>query len=264
MLPLAEHALACTTHRLTHTQLSAGEHNTPALILHRSGSDGELRSNGVPVWYNPYGNEQTAYGGAWRRRGTFLEPAQHLYLPLRHAGPDGRRLIDVLREGRALDRTWLAIDTDNSSGLMLDVTRVELFDHRAEVAPPEVRWQPAMVTSPEVDDREYPALIADGYDTGELGHVICRFDAHTVRQIAEDMSGPPRADTTPDERPVLRLDGTTVVLLEEIELGDGTRLTVDDRCYPDQDGYYSLGAYRWMWLLAPTQSMPVRTGGDCT
>ncbi|WP_019901941.1 hypothetical protein [Salinispora arenicola] len=68
-LPLAEHALACPTHRLTRAQLMAGEHNTPALALRRRGGEGELRSNGVPVWYTPHGAEQIAHGGSWRRVG---------------------------------------------------------------------------------------------------------------------------------------------------------------------------------------------------
>ncbi|MFI7208485.1 hypothetical protein [Micromonospora aurantiaca (nom. illeg.)] len=263
VLPLAEHALACATHRLTRAQLAAGEHNTPALTLSRAGSDGELRSNGVPVWYTTHGVEQVAYGGSWRRISASPEPDQHLYLPLRHPGPDGRRLIDLLRAGRSLDRNWIAIDTDAGPGCALDARHVELFDHRTETAPPGVRWRPAMVTSPKAADGEYPALVADGYDAGEDDHLICRFDPRTARRIVEDMSGPWRADTMPGEYPVLRFDGATVVLLEEIDVGDGTRLTVDDRCYPDRDGYYSLGAYHWLWHTAPTSladnSMPIRT-----
>ncbi|WP_240033272.1 hypothetical protein [Micromonospora globbae] len=259
VLPLAEHALACPTHRLTRAQLAAGEHNTPALTLRRAGSEGQLRSNGVPVWHTPHGHEQVAHGGAWRPAGgSVSEPDQHLYLPLRHTDPDGRQLIDVLRAGRALDRNWLAIDTETWPGCTLDARHVQLLDHRADIAPPNARWRPVMVTSPKTGDGVYPALVADGYDTGEDGHLICRFHPHTVRQMATDLAGPWRAGTMPGEYPLLRFDGTTAVLLEETDLGDGTRLDVDDRCYPDRDGYYSIGAYRWLWHTSPTDVMPMR------
>ncbi|MEV4465114.1 hypothetical protein AB0J51_15985 [Micromonospora echinofusca] len=189
VLPLAEHALACPTHRLTNAQVAAGEHNTPALTLRRAGSEGQLRSNGVPVWHTTHGAEQVAYGGSWRLVGARPEPDQHWYLPLRHADPDGRRLIDVLLAGRALDRNWLAIDTDTGPGCTLDARHVQLSDHRADIAPSHVRWRPVMVTSPKTGDRDYPALVADGYDAGENGYLICRFHPHTVRQMAADLAG---------------------------------------------------------------------------
>ncbi|MEV6370109.1 hypothetical protein AB0L86_24800 [Micromonospora musae] len=260
VLPLAEHALACPTHRLTRAQLAAGEHNTAALTLRRAGSEGQLGSNGVPVWHTPRGDEQVAYGGAWRPvGGAVSEPDQHLCLPLRHPDPDGRHLIDVLRAGRAFDRTWLAIDTDTAPGPTLGAGRVELFDHRADIVPTGTRWRPAMVTSPQTGGRDYPALVADGYDAGDDGWLICRFDPHTVRQMVEHLAGPWRAGTMPGEYPLLRFDGTTVVLLEETDSADGIRFGVDDRCYPDRDGYYSIGVYRWLWHTSPTGSMPTRT-----
>ncbi|TWJ25111.1 hypothetical protein [Micromonospora endolithica] len=259
VLPLAEHALACPTHRLTRAQLAAGEHNTPALILRRTGSEGQLRSNGVPLWYSPQGDEQVAHGGSWRRQNAPAEPDQHLYLPLRHVNADGRRLIDILRAGRDLDQPWLAIDTDTWPGTALDARAVTLLDYRAEIAPPGTRWRPAMVTSARTGDGGYPALVADGCDTGVDGHLICRFHPHTVRRMAADLAGPWRLGTMPGEYPLLRFDGTTAVLLEESDLGDGIRLDVDDRCYPDQDGYYSIGAYRWLWHTSPiVAAMPVR------
>ncbi|MFG1892235.1 hypothetical protein ACGFIR_30765 [Micromonospora sp. NPDC049051] len=258
VLPLAEHALACPTHRLTKAQVAAGEHNTPALTLRRAGSEGQLRSNGVPVWHTTHGAEQVAYGGSWRLVGARPEPDQHWYLPLRHAYPEGRGLIDVLRAGRALDRNWLAIDTDTGPGRSLDTRHVQLSDHRADIAPSHVRWRPVMVTSPKTGDGDYPALVADGYDAGEDGYLICRFHPHTVRQMAADLAGPWRAGTMPGEYPLLRFDGTTAVLLEETGVGDDIRVDVDDRCYPDRDGYYSIGAYRWLWHTSPTDAMPTR------
>ncbi|MEU7171515.1 MULTISPECIES: hypothetical protein [Micromonospora] len=259
VLPLAEHALACPTHRLTRAQVAAGEHNTPALILRRSGFKGELRSNGAPLWYTPHNGEQFAYGGSWRRLDAAAEPDEHLYLPLRHAGPDGRRLIDVLRAGRALGRTWVAIDTDAVPGCALGTQHVELFDHRADIAPPGARWRPVMVTSSVIDGRDYPALVADGYVAGGDDRLICRFHPRAVRQMAADLAGPWRAYMMPGECPLLRFDGTTVLLLEEEDVGAGIRLDVDDRYYPDRDGYYSIGAYRWPWHTSPVvAAMPAR------
>ncbi|MBU8857746.1 MULTISPECIES: hypothetical protein [unclassified Micromonospora] len=257
VLPLAEHALACPTHRLTRAQMTAGEHNTAALALRRRGSSGSLRSNGVPLWHTSAGIEQVADGASWRRVDQSPPPEQHFYLPLRHADPDGRRLIDVLRAGRSLERTWLAVDTDVWPGTTLDAAHVDLVDHRAEIAPAGTRWRPAVVTSPRVDHRCYPALVADGYDTGEDGNLICRFDPHTTRHLVEDLSGPWRAATMPGEHPLPRFDGTCLVLLEEMDLGDGIRLTINDRCYPDRDGYYSIGAYQWQWRAV---SRPTRAG----
>ncbi len=258
VLPLAEHALACTTHRLTRAQLAAGEHNTPALTLARTGPLGALRSNGVPVWHTDQGEEQVAFAYSWRpATGSHVEPEEHLYLPLGQAGPGGRRLIDLLRAGRDLDRNWIAVDTDTWPGPMLNATHVEVLDHRADIAPPGMRWRPAMVTSPQAADKSYPALVADGYTAGEAS-LICRFDPHTARQIAADLTGSWRAGTMPGEYPLLRFDGTTAVLLEEHEIGGETRLDVDDRHHPDRDGYYSIGAYRWFWHAAGTTSIPIR------
>ncbi|MEO3780483.1 hypothetical protein ABGB16_27450 [Micromonospora sp. B11E3] len=258
VLPLAEHALACPTHRLTRAQIAAGEVNGPALTLTRTGTRGVLRSNGVPAWHTPQGDEQVAFSASWLpATGSHDEPTEHLYLPLGPAGPSGRRLIDVLRAGGDLDRNWLAIDTDIWPGPTLDATHVQLLDHRAEITPPGVRWRPRMVTSPQANHGIYPALVADGYTT-DCDGLICRFDQRTARLIAADLTGPWRLGTMPGEYPLLRFDGATAVLLEEHDTGRETRLDVDDRCYPDRDGYYSIGAYRWFWQPADTTSMLVR------
>ncbi|MFI7081839.1 hypothetical protein ACIBO1_31575 [Micromonospora sp. NPDC049903] len=263
VLPLAEHALACPTHRLTRAQLTAGEHNTPALALRRRGSSGDIRSNGVPVWFTSYGVEQVADGASWRRVDEPTAPDEHFFLPLRHPDPQGRRLIDVLRAGADLGHSWMAVDTDVAPHATIGLAQVEFAEHRGEITPSGTRWRPGMVTSPQVDHLDYPALVADGYDTGDDDHLICRFDPRTARRIVDHLSGPWRAATMPGEYPLPRFDGTTLVLLEETDLGDAVDLTVDDRCHPDRDGYYSIGAYRWLWLPAPATPgratrMPVR------
>ncbi|MEV0811351.1 hypothetical protein [Micromonospora sp. NPDC050200] len=257
VLPLAEHALVCPTHHLTRAQAAAGERNGPALALTRTGPRGVLRSNGVPVWHNHNGDEQAAVGTSWRRvAGSHDEPEENLYLSLGQAGPSRRRLIDVLRAGRDLDRNWLAIDTDKWPSPTLDATHVQVFDHRADIAPPGVRWRPRMVTSPQAADGSFPALVADGYTIDDS--LVCRFDPHTARLIAADLTGAWRLGTMPGEYPLLRFDGDTLLVLAERDTGGETLLDVDDCCYPDRDGYYRIGA-GWLWHAADTTtSMPIR------
>ncbi|MBM0255849.1 hypothetical protein [Micromonospora sp. 4G55] len=259
VLPLAEHALACPTHRLTRAQLAAGERTGPALTLTHTGTRGVLRSNGVPVWHTAQGDEQRAHSTSWHPTAASEQEAtqENLYLPLGQAGPRERRLIDVLRAGRDLERPWLAIEPGTWPGNTLDASCVQILDRREDIAPPDVRWRPVMVTSPQVAGRSYPALVADGYTT-DAGGLICRFDPATARRMAADLDGPWRRGTMPGEYPLLRLDGDTLVLLEERDTGADTLLDVDDRCYPDRDGFYSIGAHRWFWHADTTACMPVR------
>ncbi|MDZ5447271.1 hypothetical protein U2F26_31955 [Micromonospora sp. 4G57] len=259
VLPLAEHALACPTHRLTRAQVAAGERNGPALTLTRTGHRGVLRSNGVPAWRTGDGDEQAAVSTSWcaAAASSRQEAEENLYLPLGRANLGQRRLIDVLRAARDLHRPWLAVAPDTWPGTTLDATHVQLLDRREDIAPPGVRWRPVMVTSRQVADRSYPALVADGY-TANAGGLICRFDPATARLLAAETTGPWRLGTMPGEYPLLRFDGDTAVLLEERDTGEETLLDVDECCYPDRDGYYSIGAYRWSWHADTTASMPVR------
>jgi hypothetical protein len=259
VLPLAEHALACPSHRLTRSQIVAGVGSGPALILTRAGSHGVLRSNGVPVWHTRRGDEQAAFSTSWRATANRGQQGveESVYLSLEQAGPGRRRLIDVLRAGRDLEQPWLAIAVDIWAGDMRDATCVRVFDRREDIVPPGVRWRPALVTSPQVAGRSYPALVADGYTTDGDG-LICRFDAATARLIADELSGPWRLGSMPGEYPLLRFDGDTLVLLEERDTGDETVLEVDERCYPDRDGCYGIGAHRWFWHADTTASLPVR------
>lgn len=257
VLPLAEHALACPSHRLTRAQVAASESNGPALTLTRTGTRGVLRSNGIPAWHTRDGDEQAAVSTSWRptAASSHDKATEDLYLPLGQAHHGQRRLIDVLRAARDLHRPWLAVAPEH--GTTLDVTHVQDLDRREDIAPAGARWRPVMVTSRQVADRSYPALVADGYTT-DAGGLICRFEPATARLLAAETVGPWRLGTMPGEYPLLRFDGDTVVLLEERDTGDDTVLDVDDRCYPDRDGYYSIGAYRWSWHADTTVSVPVR------
>ncbi|MGQ5265227.1 hypothetical protein ACTWLT_31190 [Micromonospora sp. ZYX-F-536] len=259
VLPLAEHALACPTHRLTRAQVAAGARNGPALTLSRTGTSGVLLSNGIPAWHTAQGEEQAARSTSWYPvPASSAEVQESVYLSLGQPVSGQGRLIDVLRAGRALGSRWLAITADTSPGKALDVTCVRVLDRREDIAPPGVRWRPLMVTSPQVVDRSYPALAAVGCTT-DAGGLICRFDPGTARLIAADLDGLWRLGTMPGEYPLLRFDGDTLTLLEEHDTGDDTALDVDDRCYPDPDGYYSVGAYRWLWHTDTTTPMPLRT-----
>ncbi|MCX5122000.1 hypothetical protein OG992_33085 [Micromonospora sp. NBC_00362] len=258
VLPLAEHALACPSHRLTRAQVAAGEANGPALTLTRTGRVGVLRSNGVPTWHTLEGDEQAAVSTSWRA--TTARPrdtaTEDLYVPLGQAPRGQRRLIDVLRAARDLHRPWLAITPER--GTPLGVAHVQVLDRREDIAPAGVRWRPVMVTSRQVAHRSYPALVAAGYTT-DAGGLICRFAPAAARLLAAESTGMWRLGTMPGEYPLARFDGETVVLLEERDTGDGEVLDVDDRCHPDRDGYYGIGAYRWSWHADPSAAVPVRT-----
>lgn len=135
---------------------------------------------------------------------------------------------------------------------------MRVLDYRDDIAPPDTRWRPGWVTSPRIGDWGYPALVADGYTTS-LDSLICRFDARTAHRIAADLDGPWRSDSMPGEHPRLRFDGDTLVLLEEHDTGDQIRLDVVDRCHPDRDGYYSIGAHLWFWQDSESTRLPARS-----
>ncbi|MET7949058.1 hypothetical protein [Micromonospora sp. NPDC005324] len=261
VLPLAEHALASPTHRLTAGQIAAGELNGPALSLTRTGERAQIRSNGVPVWYTHDGDEQIAFSASWRRTPAASpdrERVQHLYMPLGSSTAAERRLIDVLRGARHLERNWLAIDTPVWPGAALNTIHLQSFDYRIDIAPPDARWRPVMVTSRQVRNHSYPALVADGCSTDARG-LICRFDPTTARQMAEDLTGRWRMGSMPGEYPLLRFDGDIAALLEERDTGTGEIvLDLDERCHPDRDGYYSIGAHRWFWTADTWTPTPRR------
>src|SRR5439155_26391608 len=91
-------------------------------------------------------------------------------------------LIDVLRGGARTGARWFALDTTTGPA------RFMVGDHRHDFALPTATWVAANVTSPTVGDQWYPALIADGYTTGD--GVIARFDLASVSAMAEPAPRP--------------------------------------------------------------------------
>ncbi|GAA4574313.1 hypothetical protein GCM10023176_41120 [Micromonospora coerulea] len=260
VLPLAEHALACPTHRVTGAQGAAGGSNGPALTLTHTRTSGILRSKGVPVWRDAHGEQQTACSSSWHPTApcTPTPTVESAFLPLRHRGRDHRRLIDVLRAGRDLKHHWLVVRPRTRPGEVLGSDRLRVLDYRDDIAPTDTRWRPRLVTSPRIGDWGYPALVANGYTTS-VGSLICRFDARTAHRMAARLDGPWRSDSMPGEHPRLRFDGDTLVLLEEHDTGDQIRLDVVDRCHPDRDGYYSIGAHLWFWQDSASTRLPARS-----
>jgi hypothetical protein len=70
----------------------------------------------------------------------------------------------------------------------------QLSDHRADITPTQRALAPGHGHLTETGGRVYPALVADGYDAGGEGCLICRFHPHTARQMAADLAGQWRAD----------------------------------------------------------------------
>lgn len=260
VLPLAEHAMACVAHHRTTAQFLHGARLGPALIWNSAA--GALGSNGVPGWYGADGRHHTAEAATWQHRATgrsaVSDAGADLYLPLaarprsthRHGMLGWRHppLITVLRRGAKRDKHWFAVHTDPAAR-----HRFQVLDHRGDIAEPDARWHPAMVTAEAVAHGTYPALVADGY-TVYGDDVLARFDAATVRQMIADLHAM-HADTgwrtgrMPGEYAVLHLDGSTVVISFEHDDGEAVHLFETDRVYPDSDGYYSVGAHLWPWHL---------------
>ncbi|MEH0827804.1 MULTISPECIES: MarR family winged helix-turn-helix transcriptional regulator [unclassified Micromonospora] len=53
-------------------------------------------------------------------------------------------------------------------------------------------------------------------------------------------------------------EGDILVLIEEHDTGGECRLDVIDRCHPDRDGYYSVGAHLWFWHESDPTAIPAR------
>jgi hypothetical protein len=257
VLPIAEHALACSQHRITTAQTIAGQRLRPALIWTRPWGQETLSSNGVPIWYGRYhdvvhgAQAHTWWHQATNRRGTDEQPLpEHRFLPLQQRHRDDRSpLITLLREGARRGRHWLVVNTDPA--LVDRPERFELRGYRDDIVPADAPWKQAVVTAPAVARRGYPALVADGYST-RGDDVLARFDQATVETMIADLDAVhadtnPQTDAMPGEYPVLRMHRGTVIVLWEYDDGIRTRLVEIDRVKPDPDGYYSIGAYHWPW-----------------
>lgn len=254
VLHLAEHATAAPQHRLTRAQIAAHAGDRPALIW-TSADDGEhLSSNGLAGWFDEHGQQHRVPADTWHHPATGHRgiPAHHAdadgWLPLttrprRHGRgrARGSRLIDRLRSGRHTGAHWFVLDTSPTA-----TVRVQLLDHRDEIAPPDTRWTSATVTADPVAGVEYPALVADGYTA--IGGVIARFDRSTVEQIADDLAIL-RAGAMPGEHPSIELRRDVAVVAWEHDTGCRTRTLEIDRVRCDHSGRYALGAYLWPWRV---------------
>jgi hypothetical protein len=263
--PIAEHAMACPSHRITTAQVLAGAPLQPALIWTATGSGTDnldtLSSNGVPVWYDEDGQEHAAPTWTWQQRsaagargGSVQSGYGTAYLPLDSAR-NQLPIIDLLRDGRHTGRHWVAIDIDPTGRHVIRPDAVRLLDHRDEIAPPDATWRPATVTAAAVARGVYPALVATDYTVrgDNTGSVLARFDRHTVEQMVADLTAVhadtnPRTDPMPGEFAILRFDADVLQVLWEHDDGVDERLIEIDRVYPDDAGRYAVGAYLWPWL----------------
>ncbi|MGC9668473.1 hypothetical protein ACNTMW_18195 [Planosporangium sp. 12N6] len=259
VLPLAEHAMACPTHRITGAQALGLAPLRPGLIWTGTSRRDVLVSNGVPGWYSESGDVHTADACTWRqvateRYGIAGRPDYfQAFLPLQagsHLGP----VISMLRDARHTGRHWVTVDIDPGDGHLIRPDRVRVVEHRAELIPADGQWVPATVTSTVVAGAVYPALVADGY-TSDAGHALPRFDRATLEQMIADLDAvhanpDMRSDAMPGEYPHLRLAGDILVVLEEHDDGERSTYAEADRVHPDAEGRYALGAYTWPWRLA--------------
>ncbi|MFG2043959.1 hypothetical protein [Dactylosporangium sp. NPDC048998] len=259
VIPLAEHAMACSAHKITDAQVRAGAPLRPALIWTGTATLDILQSNGEPAWYGKGGTIHAAEAHTWRHTATGsygtanLDGYHTAYLPL---DDNGKRpgLIGIIRDAREELGHWMWVDIDAADEHLIGLHRVGFTEHRDDLVPASAAWVPATVTCDPVAGAAYPALIPDGYTT-DAGHLLPRFDRATVGRLAAAHANPDRnSDPMPGEYPRLRLldDLYGNMLLIHGEHDDGTVTTVReaDQVHPDADGRYSVGAYTWPWHLA--------------
>jgi hypothetical protein len=256
VLPLAEHAIACFTHRITGAQTVSGAPNGPALIWTGTATLDILTSNGVPVWYGENGTTHAAEAYTWRdtagRYGTArTDGYDTAYLPLATIGGNPGPVMSLLRTARLSGLSWVPVDIDSADNHLIPPTRVHAVDHRDDIVPTAATWTPAEVTCRDLADQPYPALVADGY-TSDSGHLLARFDQPTIERIIADLdtihANPDRnSDPMPGEYPILRLSGDGLTVIEERDNGHATTGHVTDYLRPDGDGSYPLGAHLWRW-----------------
>jgi hypothetical protein len=268
VLPLAEHAMACFTHRITGAQAAALGPSGPALVWTSTAVLDVLTSNGVPLWYGQRGTTQAAEAHAWRdasgRYGTaWVDGHDTAYLPL--TSSDGRTgpVMELLRGARYSGHSWVTVDIDPADRQLIGPDRVRVLPCRHDLVPAGARWSPTVVTCRDVADEPYPALVADGY-ASDSGHLLARFDTPTIVRLAADLdtvhaNPDPGSDPMPGEYPILRLRGDVLTIIEEQHdaATEADYFRATDHLTPDGDGYYPLGAYLWPWRHATAD---VRTG----
>ena len=259
VLPLAEHAMACFTHRISGAQAAVPAPSGPALIWTSTAVLDVLTSNGVPLWYGERGTTQAAEAHAWRdasgRYGTaWTDGYDTAYLPLTTHDAGDSPVIDLLRGVRYSGHSWVTVDIDPADRHLVGADRVHVAACRDELVPAGTAWSQSMVTCRDVDDMPYPALAADGY-TSDSGHLLVRFDQPTIARMAADLdavhaNADRNSDPMPGEYPVLRLNGDVLIVVEQHDNGQAVTYRVTDHISPDGDGYHPLGAYLWPWRHA--------------
>jgi hypothetical protein len=259
VLPIAEHAMACFTHRITGAQAAALAPSGPALIWTSTAVLDVLTSNGVPVWYGERGTTHAAEAHTWRdasgRYGTaWTDGYDTAYLPLTTPSATASPVIDQLRLARYSGHSWVTVDIDAADEHVIGSGRVRVLPCRHDLVPAGTPWTQATVTCHDVDDQPYPALIADGY-TSDSGHLLARFDRPTIERLAADLdalhANPDRnSDPMPGEYPILRLYDDVLTVLEQHDNGHAVTYRITDHLTPDGEGYYPLGAYLWPWRHA--------------
>jgi hypothetical protein len=251
VLPIAEHAMACTRHRITRAEALATAPTRPALVWTGSPVQDILTSNGVPAWYGERGTDHAAEAHTWRhtpsgRYGTAYRDGYHTaYLPLDVASNEPPA-IEVLRDARHSNRNWVTIDIDPADRHLIGPSRVRVVAHRDRLVPADATWVPASVTSTDVGDETYPALVPDGYTT-DAGLELPRFDRPTAEKMIADLEDINACNVMPGEYPHLQWAGDALLLIEERDATHGSTYHEVDQAHPDEQGRYAIGAYGWSW-----------------
>ncbi|MCP2325211.1 hypothetical protein HDA40_003718 [Hamadaea flava] len=247
--PLAEHAMHTPTTDAP-LPLIGSTTAAPGLIWDQNDTGVEtLRSNGSPVWCDETGRPHTAQALAWthtanQRSNTYYHAhidGDLVLLEGRHEGA-ARSVIDTIRLGVASGHHWLWIDP---IGWPFPVGTA---DHRDEIVPADASWIPAEVEASALEGLSYRAVIAEGYEGAD--GVLPRFTRQTVAEIIadlDDLNSHPA--TMPGEFPIVAFDGEVAVISWQQHTLSDERVLEIDRCYPDAEGLYAIGAYQWTWIV---------------
>src|SRR5262249_11857556 len=199
-VPMAEHGMACPTHRLTTAQTRALAPTRPALIWTGSPMMDVLVSNGMPAWYGDGGADHAAEAYTWRHTATRRYGTAYLPLDVAASEPT---VIDVLRDAQHTNRHWITIDSDPADRHLIAPGRVAAVAHRDQHMPAPATWVQATVTSTAVAGQDYPALVPDGYTT-DAGFEVPHFDRPTAERMIADLDAVHATDVIPGEYPHLR------------------------------------------------------------
>lgn len=260
VLPLAEHALHCFEHLPVRDIPGAGPAG-PALVWTSSGSLDLLTSTGLPAWYAGNGTPHAAVAYSWRDAAGRYDTAGRdgyttAYLPLTSASGSPNATMHLLKTFRTGGQGWVAIDIDPAHQHQIGPYQVHVVSHRDDLVPADASWNLAQVTCPQVADRAYWALVADGY-TSNSGALIPRFAADTTHRIADDLDTlHTRTATSSEPVPAglaaLGWEGEVLTVYRQ-NPGHMNPHRITDHLSPDEDGRYPLGAHLWPWRYATSQ-----------